>query len=545
MTVLQAVDKQGKTYASYQIETKIDIKHIKEMAERDLLICPECQHPLLFRAGEKKIFHFAHKLNSACVYPYWEPETEQHIKGKLMIKEWMEKLYPHSQVRLEYKAEGTNQRTDVMVIHPNGVHLAIEFQCTSLSEEVWKERHTLYENAGVKDVWIYGDVLHKYGKQIKGKTLHLLRGGLYETYKKKKVMYYFDPLTKRIRLLYGFGEKEFEKEQVVDIPEYIPLLSHVFWWGGYIVTNHTKRLVQQQEKEMKEKQRWLEKRKERIKAMREEMRDLPHLFTEGEYKQFVELCKKHGITVQSIPGCFHVHVENVNRIKTPTYLWQLWIYDRFFYKKSKHLSNVLKSVIQEEFKKQVAGGVFRVGAGVSKAQYTEVVQEYLNVLERIRLIEKWKNLSKDTYAITASGIPIYDEKDTNLLVCLALEDKEACRKIDAVGQAYGRFMADMEKKRKMPAKRPVNMKKKPQESRAISVQIHPSSQKSKEEKTPFMKLAVKVYDVGVQYSQYLELEEVMWLVSVAQNQWKPKQEDEEKLRRIQKKLETALKTYIR
>ncbi|WP_452448250.1 competence protein CoiA family protein [Paenibacillus abyssi] len=38
---------------------------------------------------------------------------------------------------MEFRIDETNQRSDVIVIHPNGDRWAIEFQCSKISGEKW------------------------------------------------------------------------------------------------------------------------------------------------------------------------------------------------------------------------------------------------------------------------------------------------------------------------------------------------------------------------------------------------------------------------
>lgn len=131
-----------------------DIEYLKKLNKEKALFCPECGNQLILKSGTKKITHFSHV--SKCNYKYSEPETEEHIKGKLIIRDWLIKKYPNARVELEYKVKETNQRTDVMLIMPDGKHYAFEFQCSTITESEWKERHELYKKANIFDFWILG-----------------------------------------------------------------------------------------------------------------------------------------------------------------------------------------------------------------------------------------------------------------------------------------------------------------------------------------------------------------------------------------------------
>lgn len=127
---------------------------ISDLAKDKLLICPECNSLLTFKNGEVKIPHFAHKTK--CTYLYWEPESEEHIQGKLAVKYRLERLYPNSKVYIEYSVKETNQRSDVMVVHPNNEKWAFEIQLSKIPLSTLIERHELYKAAGIQDFWLLG-----------------------------------------------------------------------------------------------------------------------------------------------------------------------------------------------------------------------------------------------------------------------------------------------------------------------------------------------------------------------------------------------------
>lgn len=132
-----------------------DTEYIRKLNKNNLIICQECGTPLILKAGKIKIHHFAH-YKCKCTYKYGEPESENHIRGKLGMYERLQKLYPNSKVELEYKVLETNQRADVMVIHPNGEKWAFEIQCSRITVGTLLERSMLYKNASVIDNWFLG-----------------------------------------------------------------------------------------------------------------------------------------------------------------------------------------------------------------------------------------------------------------------------------------------------------------------------------------------------------------------------------------------------
>lgn len=145
-----------------RIEANKDKKEeLRLLSNAGLLKCPIpiCNKEVIFKCGSKKIAHFAHK--SQCVYTDHEPETIEHLKGKLILKEWLKKIFPDSKVELESWIYKTSQEADILVTHPDNSKLAFEFQCSRISEEKWQNRHKLYEKAGIQDFWIFNDDLYQ------------------------------------------------------------------------------------------------------------------------------------------------------------------------------------------------------------------------------------------------------------------------------------------------------------------------------------------------------------------------------------------------
>lgn len=89
-----------------------------------------------------------------CDDGYAESETEEHIKGKIDLYEWIKTQKEVSDVILEGWIPETKQRPDIMFKY-NNIQYVIEFQCTPISSE-YIERHDLYMAAGINDIWILG-----------------------------------------------------------------------------------------------------------------------------------------------------------------------------------------------------------------------------------------------------------------------------------------------------------------------------------------------------------------------------------------------------
>lgn len=120
-----------------------------EANREDDFYCPCCKGEVILKKGSIKYPHFAHKSLTTCI-GYSENETFEHLQGKLLIAKNCE-IFGIS-YELEAYMPQFKQRADVLI---NG-HIAIEFQCSSLSIERLKERTRQYQHHGYQVFWIWG-----------------------------------------------------------------------------------------------------------------------------------------------------------------------------------------------------------------------------------------------------------------------------------------------------------------------------------------------------------------------------------------------------
>lgn len=132
---------------------------IRKLYEEKKLKCPCCGGDVIFKCGDKMITHFAHKSNPECPFNEYESETYAHLKGKQILYNWLIDKFKEATVEMEVFIPETGQIADIFVHIPQTektpeVSLAFEFQHSSLSEEVWRRRSSLYNEAGIIDFWI-------------------------------------------------------------------------------------------------------------------------------------------------------------------------------------------------------------------------------------------------------------------------------------------------------------------------------------------------------------------------------------------------------
>ncbi|WP_413227187.1 competence protein CoiA [Cytobacillus oceanisediminis] len=345
-----------------------------------------------YRSGSIRRSYFAHKKNE-CSYPYGEPESEQHMNGKVCLAEWLSSLFPNSRVELEYKVEITNQRSDVMVLHPFGERWAFEFQCSVIPGLVWEERHQLYQAAGVKDFWILGSHLNDWmmsnlpnyylrrdlersifnsygyvcyledkGENEGGFCFNILRGGTLVT---KTILKKTDEFSCHPIDMVSILDDEFWDERMLNYYADPLLINRIRHKPAIYSLVHQRLLeIEKDRNESKEQQRVDREKKNRIKnnefykQLLQMRKEQAQLLTENEKELFKKLCIKHGYSFNTLPGIFFTEIKNSHLIKTPPFVWQLWIYDKFIYNKKN--AKVWVPSIKEEFKKLRRNGYLRI-----------------------------------------------------------------------------------------------------------------------------------------------------------------------------------------
>lgn len=145
---------------------KYDKYKLKQWSDKNKLICPDCGKYYEYCHGEIVPPYFRHKEKSKdCSAIFSEPETLEHIEGKLILYKWLlekQEIGIIKNLQLEYFIKSTKQRPDIYFEIENDKYV-IEFQCTPIASEFLKRRE-LYKLANINDIWILG--LYKYNLDI-------------------------------------------------------------------------------------------------------------------------------------------------------------------------------------------------------------------------------------------------------------------------------------------------------------------------------------------------------------------------------------------
>ena len=129
-------------------------EQLKKWAKKKILMCPACGKPYEYCHGKVKSPYFRHMDKAECEDRFSESETEEHIIGKKDLYEWLKKQPGVTDCVLEGWIPATKQRPDIMFKY-NGEQCVLEYQCSPIATE-YLERHELYQDAGIKDIWILG-----------------------------------------------------------------------------------------------------------------------------------------------------------------------------------------------------------------------------------------------------------------------------------------------------------------------------------------------------------------------------------------------------
>ena len=159
--------------------------------------CPGCQGVVLLRHGQVMCPHFAHKSLQDCQF-FSENESDQHLSLKAAL---YKSLVNHGEkVSIEKVLSEMGQIADLFV----GDSLALEVQCSRLSQQRLRERTCAYHQAGYEVRWLLGEELW-----LNGRLTDLQRDFLYFTAKIGFHLWELDWKREEIRLKYLIYEDIF------------------------------------------------------------------------------------------------------------------------------------------------------------------------------------------------------------------------------------------------------------------------------------------------------------------------------------------------
>ena len=138
--MLSALDEKGRL-----------VSLLDEISDKQTFTCPACHSPVRLRHGQIMRPHFAHVSLKNCDF-YSENESDEHLQLKAAL---YQALSQSENVTVEAVLPELHQVADVLV----NDNLALEVQCSRLSEKRLRERTTSYHKAGFNVLWLLGEKL--------------------------------------------------------------------------------------------------------------------------------------------------------------------------------------------------------------------------------------------------------------------------------------------------------------------------------------------------------------------------------------------------
>lgn len=421
--MLAAIDQNGKKRIAY-LE---DEETLRNLYEKELLVCPECGTAVTLAAGSRRIHHFRHRSHVTCSYDS-EPESAEHIKGKLFIYEWLTKRFPEAVVELEYKIKETNQRADVMAFFPSGERIAFEMQCTAITGEAWQERSDRYDSAGIENVWILSNRMHKYGQTdgLPDELKHKLLDLPLTIFKKRKWVLLLDTDSQEILSFYRFIDDEWHSPTILYSEESRFPLTQLSPFEDFWASHEIHFLYQKWKKERKReaKRLWKLRKQQHERKRRDEFAKAKRLqqerkeatsyqqelrsfnleqlkmnMTPPEQNTFDLLIRKYKLHEKNFPGICKVHVPFRESIQTPYSLWQLWIYDHFIHKSIPGKTKLLVSAVSEKVQEY-----FRVD-WTKENHGLRAIHHYIQALEKACLLGQVSQYDEEHYYVRSKQFP--------------------------------------------------------------------------------------------------------------------------------------------
>lgn len=138
--MLSALDENGKL-----------VSLLDDVPQKQHFTCPACRSAVRLKNGKVMRPHFAHVSLEACEF-YSENESSEHLQLKAELYQALSRT---EKVVVEQVLPDLQQVADVFV----NDHLALEVQCSRLSEKRLFQRSKSYQEHGIHVLWLLGEKL--------------------------------------------------------------------------------------------------------------------------------------------------------------------------------------------------------------------------------------------------------------------------------------------------------------------------------------------------------------------------------------------------
>ena len=357
--MLTALTKTGKKIClgfDYKKETLIQLR------EKEEFVCPICRETVLLKLGDHRIFHFAHKQGSQC-RGLFENETYQHLEGKRQLFQWL--IKQNIPAVLEYYDRNIQQRPDIMFNY-KGQKVALEYQCSTLPDKVFRKRTSTYLENGYTPFWILSssDLHQKRKDLISLSNFHYLflraapSGRLYiPAYCPEKQLFQLVESITPISIKNTFAHLTSLSIQTIELDDVLrPNNNHPLSQASWNI--EMERYIYN----------WA-------------------LHPRTEHKQFLQEVYNQGLNLYLLPPEIGLPVAHSVLIQTPPFIWQTYLFVDVLAKQNPHniitLKEINASFQKRIYKKQI---ILRSLPQVLNTNPNSAIIEYLELLEKLNIL---------------------------------------------------------------------------------------------------------------------------------------------------------------
>jgi competence protein CoiA len=338
------------------------------LKESRLFYCSGCHQKVILKIGTKRRPHFAHMRGGECA-AYSESESEYHLEGKYQLFEWLTKQ--NVEVELEKYIPELKQIPDLLVNNDTQNKIAIEYQCSTISEKLFLSRTSGYLENQITPYWLIGanriKQVSSYVYQFKDMDWMASRQFINDL--SQLFIFTFDPLNKKF-ILYS---------------NLLPLTKTKVFAFHSIFLTHTVQLNNMIQQDSKEKSSPLLKIWKRNKVNWR-----LHMFKQTSPSiQFLKVhYYKQNLHFSLFPPEAGIPTRYIHFIQTPTYVWQAWILESIK-NRGIHRMFTFKEILQE-FRKMVSRNIFQLRTLplIKNSHFSFAIMDYLNALAIIGLVKK-------------------------------------------------------------------------------------------------------------------------------------------------------------
>ena len=359
--MLTALTKTGKKIClgfDYRKETLMSLRSIEEF------VCPICRERVLLKLGDQRIFHFAHKQGTQC-REFFENESYEHLEGKRQLFQWLVKQNIPSE--LEYYDRNIHQRPDIMFKF-KGQKFALEYQCSSLPDKVFRKRTIAYLENGYTPFWVLSSShLHQKRKNlITLSNFHysFLRpassGRLYiPAYSSEKQLFQLVESISPISIKNSFAHISSLSIQTIEL-------------DSVLEPNHEHPPTQES---------WNREMERYIFNWA--------LHPSAEQRPFLQEVYNQGLNLFLLPPEIGLPVAHSALIQTPPFIWQIYLFVDALANKNPQdlisLEEIYASFQKRIYKKQI---IIRTHPQIENINPFSAIIEYLELLEKLNFLNR-------------------------------------------------------------------------------------------------------------------------------------------------------------